>query len=274
MSVTEYHVLNLGAGVQSTTLYLMACLKDPYVPISLAVFADTQEEPEAVYRHLEWLESLGGPKIHRVTTGKLGDDLLSGRNSTGQRFASIPAFTLRPDGTEGRTRRQCSREYKTEPVERFIRRELLGLKPKQRIPKSVRVYRYFGFSFDEQGRAERMKDQVPHCRFPLIERMMRRADCLRWMDRLWKIPHEVPRSACVFCPYHSNAEWRRIRDTPADWQRAVEIDESLRINGNIVNRGLDWPLFVHRSCRPLAEARIDTEQGSLFDEECEGACGI
>lgn len=53
------------------------------------IFADTQEEPESVYRHLEWLKSLGGPPILIDTAGKLGDDLIHGKNSTGQRFTSI-----------------------------------------------------------------------------------------------------------------------------------------------------------------------------------------
>lgn len=197
--MTEHHILNLGAGVQSTTLYLMACLGEKDVPIELAIFADTGDEPQAVYEHLEWLEKIeNGIPIVRVTAGNLGDNLQVGENSTGQRFASIPAFTLRPDGTAGRTRRQCSREYKVDPINQYIRREILGLKPRQRKPKGVRIVQYFGFSFDEQSRAERMLDQCPAAKFPLIDRIMRRADCLRWAADNWDIPHELPRSACVY----------------------------------------------------------------------------
>jgi len=119
-------VLNLGAGVQSTTIYLMACanLKSSMgVPfpavgyIDFAIFADTQDEPEEVYEHLKWLQSLDGVPILVRTKGKLSDDLRNGRNSTGQRFASIPAFTA-PDRPmdysgpveEARLRRQCTKE--------------------------------------------------------------------------------------------------------------------------------------------------------------------
>jgi hypothetical protein len=59
----EIHVLNLGAGVQSTTLYLMFALGHMPKPLDYAVFADTGDEPAAVYRHLEWLMSLNGPPI-------------------------------------------------------------------------------------------------------------------------------------------------------------------------------------------------------------------
>lgn len=73
-STKTYHILNLGAGVQSTALYLMFLGGEIDQALDYAVFADTQEEPEPVYRHLEWLCSLGGPPILTATVGKLGDD--------------------------------------------------------------------------------------------------------------------------------------------------------------------------------------------------------
>lgn len=90
--MSELHVLSLGAGVQSTALYLMS-IEGLLPKLDAAIFADTQEEPGEVYSHLAWLRSLGGPPILTGTAGKLGDDLRNGRNSTGGRFASIPAFT-------------------------------------------------------------------------------------------------------------------------------------------------------------------------------------
>jgi hypothetical protein len=89
----ELHVLSLGAGVQSTTLYLMFMRGVLTPQIDCAIFADTGEEPTPVYRHLDWLLSLGGPQILVRSVGRLGNDLQFGRNSTGQRFASIPAYT-------------------------------------------------------------------------------------------------------------------------------------------------------------------------------------
>ena len=38
---------------------------------------------------------------------------------------------------------------------------------------------------------------------------------------------------------------------PEDWARAVEIDEALRVEENIVNRNMDAAMYVHRSCQPL-----------------------
>src|SRR5690606_33579649 len=52
----DLRVISLGAGVQSTTLILMAARGEFDVMPDCAIFADTQWEPKAVYEHLDWLE--------------------------------------------------------------------------------------------------------------------------------------------------------------------------------------------------------------------------
>lgn len=270
-------ILNLGGGVQSTTLYLMA-LRGEIAPIDCAIFADLGEEPKSVYSHMEWLKSLGGPTIHVVSAGILGNDLMQGNNSTGQRFASIPAFTAQNEGQRsGIMRLQCTSEYKILPIERFIRRTLLGLEKGQRI--KTKLTQLFGISLDEAGRATRIKANSPHWsepEFPLCDKMMTRADCVKWLET-FGIPHTVPRSACVFCPYKSNHEWLLLRETdPEGWARAVEIDDALRVEGTVMNRKLDEKLYLHKSCRPLKEVHLtDGERGqSAFSFECEGGCAL
>lgn len=281
----EFHILNLGAGVQSTTVYLMAneaAIHGSDV-LDFAIFADTGEEPAEVYQHLAWLRSVGNIPIMVRTKGKLGDHLKGGTNSTGGRFASIPAFTK---GAEvGVLRRQCSKEYKIEVIERAIRRDILGLKPKQRIPRDVIVHQYYGISLDEAGRARRIGENATgkkwlRVHFPLLKLNMTRTDCLNWLAE--KVPHRVPKSACVFCPYHNDAEWIRIKGNPSDWRRAVEIDEALRVPGNVVNRRTDQKLFLHRSCKPLVQidfnpklaTRREIQTNLTFNQECMGVCGV
>lgn len=183
----QYHVLDLGAGVQSTALYLLAREPQAKVRFDVAIFADTGEEPQAVYRHIEYLQSLGSPEIWVRSAGRLGDDLIRGRNSTGQRFVSIPAFTKSPEGKTGMVRRQCTAEYKINVVNRAIRRELLGLKPRQRIPKDVLVHQYFGITTDEAGRAARAEKRFEKVRhtvpvYPFLEWGWSRKDCERWLE--------------------------------------------------------------------------------------------
>lgn len=285
--MSNLHILSLGAGVQSTALYLMFMEGLIRPQIDYAIFADTMEEPQAVYRHLKWLKGLGGPPILVRSAGKLGDDLVNGRNSTGGRFASIPAFTTKDGGVEvGITRRQCSKEYKTEVIDRCIRRDILKLQPQKRIPRGTRVYRYIGMSFDEMGRASRVteifKKNAPWSTpvFPLIERFMTRANCLDWLSG--RVPHETPRSACTFCPYHNDHEWDRLkREDPEGWARAVEVDTALRAEGSVVNRDMDQVLYLHRSCKPLGLVQLDITPDPRkmqtvmnFASECMGMCGV
>ena len=279
--MTEYHVLNLGAGVQSTALHLLTRDPDPPVRFDLAVFADTGEEPAAVYAHLEYLRSLGTPEIWVRSAGRLGDDLVHGRNSTGQRFVSIPAFTKDGNGRVGMVRRQCRAEYKIAVVNRTLRRELLGLKPRQRIPAGVVLHQYFGISTDEAGRAERAKKRfegvrhtVPH--WPLIEMCWSRRDCEAYLTD--KLPHETPKSSCVFCPYKTNQNWRLLKQTDPDgWARAVEVDAALRDEASVCRRGFRYELFVHRSCVPLGVVDFDGLAPNTLDPmttgECHGMCG-
>lgn len=279
--MNEYHILNLGAGVQSTALFLLAREPDARLRFDLCIFADTGEEPAAVYRHLDYLRSLGSPEIWVRSAGRLGDDLIHGRNSTGQRFVSIPAFTKSAEGKVGMVRRQCTAEYKIEVVNRAIRRELLGLKPRQHIPKDTTIHQYFGISTDEAARAERgkkrfevVKHTVPV--YPLIDMEWSRKGCVAYLrDRL---PHEVPKSSCVFCPYRTNQSWRNLKQTDPDgWGRAVEIDTALRDKASVCNRGFRQELFVHRSCVPLEVIDFDALAPNTLDpmstSECHGMCG-
>lgn len=286
----DVHVLNLGAGVQSTTLYLMFMAKqirdeDTGIPVPLdcAIFADTGDEPKAVYEHLKWLQSLNGVPILVRSKGRLSDDLMRAENFTKQRFASIPAYTMLPgDDDKGHLRRQCSREYKVDVIERAIRRDVLGLQPRRSIPKSVRLTQHVGISLDEAGRFTRMQKNRPLglMRAPLIEKFMTREACLMWLEEFGNVPHIVPRSACVFCPFHDDQEWLNIKAVPEDWNHAVAVDEALRKPGVIVNRNMDAEIFVHRSCQPLTQidfapkAKDDRQASIPFWRECLGVCGI
>ena len=278
----EHHFLNLGAGVQSTALYLMSIDGDePEVPrFDAAIFADTQEEPDEVYRHLEWLEKQGGPPIIRTTAGRLGD-ALDKNDGTGGHYTAIPSYTMNPQsGDRGIVPRQCTADFKVKPIERLIR-EHCGGQFGRPLPKEVIVHQYMGLSFDEPKRVIRVKQRFLskpsnwRVHFPLWEMQYTRGDCKAYLAT--RMPYEVPRSACVFCPFKSDAEWRRLRDDdPKGWARAVEIDKVCR-----TGTGLDAHRYLHRSCVPLDHADIrpeDERSGQMkltagFQDECEGYCG-
>lgn len=292
--------LSLGAGVQSTTMALLAAHGEIGPMPSCAIFADTGWEPRAVYDHLAWLMSgnvLPFP-VHVVSAGNIRDELLAA--GEGNRWASIPAFakTVTPAGAElpvydedddgelieigsrttsaetvsiGMIRRQCTTDFKVVPIRRKVR-ELAGL-TRRRSPDHAVVEQWIGISTDEIIRAKPSFELWQLKRFPLIEKRMSRRDCLAWLRR-HGYP-EPPKSSCVGCPFHDNARWRRMRDhDPEAWADAVEVDRALRTG----LRGIRGEVFLHRSCVPLDQADLSTAadrgQLDLWPNECEGMCGV
>ena len=130
MMRTCIHIISLGAGVQSTVLYLMAALGELEPMPAAAIFADTQWEPAHVYKHLDWLQSLETDiPIVRVSAGDLYQNTWDGaRVKTGRKypFTDIPAFTKHDDGSRGMGPRQCTERYKIEPVRQKTREISVG----------------------------------------------------------------------------------------------------------------------------------------------------
>lgn len=264
-------LISLGAGVQSTTLALLA-IEGALPRPDAAIFADTKWEPLAVYEHLDRLAGeldRAGIPLHRVSQGNLRSDAID----PGHRYASVPYFVRNPDGTEGMGRRQCTSEYKLAPINRKVR-ELLGAAPPdfRRVPKGRIAEQWIGFSIDEIHRvSDRPGVRYLRPRYPLLELGMSRKDCQRWLtSHGWGA---TAKSACIGCPYHGNAQWRDLRDNhPDEWADAVAFDAAIRKGGS---RGmpLDGQAFLHRSRVPLSIAPIDRitraewhdRQGDLLD---------
>ncbi len=277
---SHIRVLNLGAGVQSTAVALMS-QRGELPRVDIAIFADTGEEPRAVYDHLEWLIRHVTFPVLRRSYGKLGDDLLSGRGPN-QNFRNIPAFLASEEGRkEGIGWRQCTYNYKVKVIDETIKRELFGLAPRQHVPPGFSCTNVTGLSWDEPMRVAKVRGkncawQTFEC--PLFDMQWTRAKCAAWLRD--KVPHIVPRSACVFCPYHNNEEWRHIRDHDQEgWQRALTIDRALREDA-ACSCGLRKAMYLHSSCVPLERAEIDTAESRKdqylfgFARECDGMCGL
>jgi hypothetical protein len=269
-------LLSLGAGVQSSVVALMA-LDGDIPPIDAAIFADTGAEPEAVYRHLDWLAARferDAVPLYRVGDAALEADVLdswAGRKINRAR-PSPPLFVDSEGG--GMIRRQCTLSYKVRPIMRKVR-ELAGIaQGGGRQPKDHRVTQLLGISLDEVGRMRDADRPWLRNEYPLVDARMTRWDCLRWTAA--RGYPEPPRSACVFCPFHSDDEWRRLRDhDPAGWARAVAFDAGIRDGRKVAIR---YPLYVHNSMVPLDEVDLSTPedhgQQSLFGSECHGVCGL
>lgn len=281
---TKWNVLNLGAGVQSSCLALMAA-KGEITPMpDFAVFADTQAEPTEVYDWLDWLEKQLPFPVYRGTHGNLEKDSLtftkagskSKNYKEGERYMRrlIPVFGQMPNGdVVAALGRKCTADYKIKPIEKAIKKHC----EIARGQKEATVTQWVGISWDEVQRMKESNKPWTQMRWPLIEKKMSRRDCLEWMERNGY--PEPPRSACYFCPFHSNTEWRRLRDEdPEHFQKAIEFDRRIRKMGE-GNSGLRMSVYLHRSCKPLDEIDFNSPeqngQESLdFLSECEGMCGV
>lgn len=302
----EFLYQSMGAGVQSTTIALLAANGIIEKP-RYAVFSDTGWEPPGVYTHLEKLDAEVlkpcGIELVRVANGNLREEAIDTSY-----LRRIPVFTRSPDGSRGITKRQCTGHYKLTPIFQWLRKTLgantktdtcgycdgigsrdvpwlvkdgqketwgtcsvcHGNKTLTRIgaaPKGKWARAYIGFSLDELGRMS--ASEVPYAvnEYPLIagDLKMSRQDCLDYLsEQGWGT---TPKSACVGCPFHTNAEWRRIKADPELWADAVDVDRKIR------NRPMqDSEAFLHHSAIPLEIADIssgnDDELGSCSPYGC------
>ena len=287
MGSMTLHVLSLGAGVQSTTMALMAAHGEIEPMPAAAIFSDTGWEPAEVYNHLQWMMSpnvLPFP-VHIVSNGNIRDALTTAEPG---RYASVPFHLEMTDErgkiTKGFGRRQCTSEYKLKPLH-WKHRELLSKGRRDRIEEGA-VTSWIGISTDEAVRlltynvnGER---RLPHAkwlanRYPLIEAGMSRWDCLAWMKRNG-YPEPV-KSSCIGCPFHSAAHWQRMKaHDPVSWADAVEVDRIIRSGGTFKEKSLRGRQFMHPSLKPLDEVDLSTAEDrgqlNMFNNECEGMCGV
>jgi len=106
--------------------------------------------------------------------------------------------------------------------------------------------------------------------FPLImevEKPLTRQDCINIIERAGLLV--PPKSACVFCPFHSLKRWQDMR-TNASKQFWYSVDLEKFINERRTTLGLD-PVWFSSKLIPLDQATTDYEQCLLF-EESEDIC--
>lgn len=269
--------VSFGAGVQSSTMLLLAAEGKIGPMPDVAIFADTGDEPADVYEHLRFMRSgnVAIPfPIEIVTAGSIREQLLSWSRGEISNSHGRPPFFVKGKDSRGRpkvgmTNRQCTQDWKIAPIERRLR-EFAGIKPRSPGPRAPVVEQWIGISTDEIGRLKPARRRWIKNRHPLIEIDWSRRDC---EDYLESRGIDCPSSACRICPFHDDSEWKRLKEQPADFEAACEVDDALRSGEPLMLRGEP---FLHRSCRPLRE--IDFSQAGpdpiSWLGECEGMCGV
>jgi len=272
-----------GMGVQSFAMYLMS--STGILPrFDYSIFVDTGLEKPQTYKALEWLQNWqkknNGIPLIVIRKKNLYLDLLNAKNSSGNRFAPIPAYT---EGGKGMLRRQCTREYKSDQINAKIK-EILGLSKHSRYP---RILSYIGFSIDELRRVSRPREKWriivhPFCNiWATVNKIthkqdkffpgngITRSDIINW---LYKNNYPNPgKSSCAFCPYMSNSEWIHIKNNNQLWLKMIELDSTIR---NSSKSGVKEKIYLHRSGKPLEIVDLKENQEELFEICDSGICHI
>ena len=174
---------------------------------------------------------------------------------------------LMPNGDNAMGRRQCTKEYKLYPIRRKVREMLGGKTPKGGA--SI----WIGISTDEATRMKPASVQYTVNRWPLIEAKMNRNDCLRWLERNGY--PVAPKSACIGCPFHSDEAHGATCGMQAGRVARAQLISTAAIRQQPGFRGQQ---FMHRSMVPLTEVDLSTAEDrgqlNLFNNECEGMCGV
>ena len=274
----QVNVLSLGAGVQSTVMALMAEQEyEGFEKPDLAIFADTGWEPKAVYDHLDWLEQQLSYPLVRVSNGNIRESILTGKNPEGRKFLDLPVHVIKPDGKNYVGTRQCTKQYKLKPIYRYLRDEHLKA-PRGKAIRDAEVLMWLGISRDEAGRQKPSREPWVKNVYPLLDRDYSREQLAGWFKSRYPERH-LPKSACIGCPYHSDAAWLKMKqEDPESWKDAVKIDWALR-NVPQAKGSIEGEAYLHRSRQALDEVDFSKEkqkreQYEGMPEECEGMCGI
>jgi len=213
-------VISYGGGVQSTALVVLAMSEgwdiDEIVHVDL-LDAESPATREYVARFREWLRREYARDITIIERNMYQDML------------ARPAFT--PVPWHGRRekfmlKRQCTREYKVQPLTRYLYDRYPG--------DCIRLM--LGISVDEY---HRMRDsssaRIEHV-YPLVDRRLTRWQC---RDVIERAGLAVPwKSSCWFCPYRSVvSQWALVHRYPDLAGMASLLED--RINAERRRRGQD-----------------------------------
>ena len=274
-------IISLGVGVQSTALYLMSSMGE-IERYDYAIFADTGGEKKATLGYYDflvrWSIANNGIPLHRAEYKNIILDLLNKTNSSGNRFAPIPAFTMN-NGEKGMLRRQCTNEYKIIQVNKKIR-EILNITGRKRLPEiemiqgitadeahrmkipqekwKINVYPFCGYRIYSDGKCERIDTPV-----------MNRGDIINWYK---KKGFDLPeKSSCIFCPFQSDNNWMRLKERePDSFELACDVDNAIRDSSK---RGIKSKIYVHESLKPLRDVVFDQSQRTIWGN-CSDDCDI
>jgi hypothetical protein len=235
-----YHILSLGAGVNSTAL--LHVLLDDKMPLDEVVFADGGAERPETYAYIrDFIEPFLGSRSILFTVVRPKTQLID--------------RCLKGHAIPDKVYRWCTRDMKIRPIEKHLK------------PKSP-VVQYLGIAYDEIHRMKGGPHDWLRTEWPLIDRKITREGCVRIIqEKGWLVP---VKSGCYFCPFQGKRGFGILHtDHPDLYDIAIKVEEN----------GSGFPHFclVDGGLRNLARrfnGGDDSRQVELtsFTEECSGYC--
>lgn len=222
--------------MQSTALALTSCeqvqapVRFPQVPrYDAVIYCDLGNEPVWVIDQVKFIEcacqDVGIPFY--VLQSDLYQDYMD--NFGKGRVSGMPFWTLDGEGKPGRIgRRACTVDYKILMIQKFVRYQMLGYRPYQRLrDEDVGAHElHIGFSKEEANRSFPSRHKMFQNKYPLIEMGWERKDTYQYNLEQWGLDSKA--SACMICPFHKNYFFQHLRHNfPADYASVVQFDDML-----------------------------------------------
>ena len=213
-------VISYGGGVQSTALVVLAMQRgwqiDEIVHVDL-LDAEAPNTREYVKYFANWLWETHRRGITILQRDLYGDML------------ARPAFTPAPwraaDGSF-MLKRQCTRQYKVEPIRRYLYDKY----------KREKIRLMLGISVDEFYRMRDSGFKRIENVYPLVDERLTRNDCRAILERAGLAT--PPKSSCWFCPYRSaRSQAELLKQYPMLREMAAVLER--RINDERRARGKD-----------------------------------
>lgn len=213
-------------GIDSTALALL-------MPDATPVFTDTGDEFDELYTHIQRFEAVTGRKVHKLIQRE-----------------DLPQYVLRSKFLPNHGARFCTRMFKIEPMNSFLRDNLpaelmIGLRADE--PEDKRV-----------GNLTEIPDL--DISYPLRKQGVTLADCIRVClehDLLPRYPVYMARGGCKGCFY------KRKSEVKAMIQLVPDVMDELQAREEAVQdeRGIYFHMFPNAGAS-IAELR---SQSALFD---------
>lgn len=137
-------------------------------------------------------------------------------------------------------------------MQQFVKYELLGYRRGQRLrPWDAEAHEmHIGFSAEEAQRIFGSRHPLFKNRFPLADMGWTRREAYGYTLTVWGLATRA--SACVFCPFHRNCFYQRLKEEdPEGYAQVLAMDSVLETRQ--ADTMIRSPVFMSSSCKRIRD---------------------